>query len=247
VQLAESSKQKNQEIPVRNKVFRFALCFMLLAASFPAAAQQPQRIPQIGWIALYGSRPSRDFMNGLRERGYVEGQSIIVEYRSAQGDEERLSKIAAELVRLKPDVIVTASNATTDAAKQATSTIPIVFMHGDPISTGVVDELAHPRSNLTGLNVLSFELAGKRLELLRDAFPKLRRVAVLLNAGAPVHRRQRADMGKVAQTLDVQLQSLELRDSKLDFESISNGQSASVPKYFSCFPVQKSLSTQGGL
>jgi len=159
-------------------------------------------------------------MTGLRERGYIEGQSTIIEYRSAQGNAKRLPEIAAELVRLKPDVIVAGSNATTDAAKKATTTIPIVFGGvGDPVGDGIVADLARPGGNITGISAFSFELAGKRLELLRDAFPKISRVAVLLQAGAN-HRRQFADMQKVAQALGVQLQALEYQDLMLDFGSV---------------------------
>ncbi|HEX9147105.1 MAG TPA: ABC transporter substrate-binding protein [Candidatus Binatia bacterium] len=185
-----------------------------------AWAQQPQKVHRIGWIALDGFRPPRDFMTGLRERGYIEGQSIIIEYRSAQGSEERLSEIAAELVRLKPEVIVANGNSATDAARKATTTIPIVFKHGDPIWDRVAGSLAQPGKNLTGLSEIAFELAGKRLELLRDTFPKISRVAVLLDADGPVHRRQFADMEKVAQVLGIQLQALPLHDPRLDFDSL---------------------------
>ena len=149
---------------------------------------------------MNGSRPPRGFMTGLLERGYIEGQSIIIEYRSAQGSEKRLSEIAAELVRLKPDVIVANGNSATDAARKATTTIPIVFKHGDPIWDGVAGSLAQPGKNLTGLSEIAFELAGKRLELLRDAFPRISHVAVLLHADS-THRRQFADMQKVAQVI----------------------------------------------
>jgi putative ABC transport system substrate-binding protein len=205
---------------LRKKITVLTLGAMLLAVSFPAEAQQPKKIPTIGWIAFDGSRPNRDFMTGLRELGYIEGQSVIVEYRSAQGREGRLSEIANELVRRKPDVIVADSNAATDAAKKATTTIPIVFAgYGDPVGDGIVAGLARPGGNITGLSAFSFELAGKRLELLRDAFPKISRVAVLLHASA-THRRQFADMQKVAQALDVQLQALEYQDLMLDFGSV---------------------------
>src|SRR5215475_8180316 len=192
---------------------------MLALIEGPAGAQQSKKIPRIGWIGFNGSRPPRDFKAGLRERGYVEGQSVIIEYRSAEGNEKRFSEIAAELVRLKPDVIVANSNAATNAAKKATSTIPIVFLNGDPIGDGVVGSFAHPGKNLTGLSEVSFDLAGKRLELLLDAFPKISRVAVLLSADA-THRRQFADMQKVAQALGVQLQALEYQDLRLDFDSV---------------------------
>ena len=129
------------------------LIFTLLALTEDVASpQQPQKVHRIGWIAFNGSRPPRDFMIGLRERGYIEGQSIIIEYRSAQGSEKRLSEIAAELVRLKPEVIVANGNDATDAARKATTTIPIVFEHGDPVWDGVVGSLAQPGKNLTGLS-----------------------------------------------------------------------------------------------
>src|SRR5262245_16996758 len=163
---------------MRKRIFLFFLSALLPVAIHLAGAQQPQRISRIGWIAFYGSRSTRDFMTELRERGYIEGESIIIEYRSAQGREERLSEIAAELIRLNPDVIVAESNAATDAAKKATTTIPIVFMHGDPLWDGVVGSLAQPGGNLTGINSLSFELAVKRLELLRDTFRNISRIAV---------------------------------------------------------------------
>jgi putative ABC transport system substrate-binding protein len=176
--------------------------------------QQPQKIPRIGWIAFGGSRPPRAFMTRLRELGYIEGQNlIIIEHSSAQGREERLPQIAGELVHLNPDVILAESNAATHAVKKATSTIPIVFMDGDPVWDGTVGSLAQPGKNLTGLSDVSFELAGKRLELLREAVSKVSTVAVLLDGGAPVHARQFADMKKVSQALGVQLQALELRDS----------------------------------
>ena len=197
----------------------FIITLLGLTGGF-SGAQQPQKVHRIGWIALDGFRPPRDFMTGLRERGYIEGQSIIIEYRSAQGSEERLSEIAAELVRLKPEVIVANGNSATDAARKATTTIPIVFKHGDPIWDRVAGSLAQPGKNLTGLSEIAFELAGKRLELLRDTFPKISRVAVLLDADGPVHRRQFADMEKVAQVLGIQLQALPLHDSRLDFDSL---------------------------
>jgi putative ABC transport system substrate-binding protein len=205
---------------VRKKVIQIALSIMLLTVSQPAAAQQSKKISRIGWIAFYGSRSTRDFMIELHERGYIEGESIIIEYRSAQGREERLSEIAAELIRLNSDVIVAESNAATDAAKKATTTIPIVFIHGDPLWDGVVGSLAQPGGNLTGINSLSFELAAKRLELLWDAFPRISRVAVLLNADARVHRRQFVEMEKVAQVLGIQLQALEFRNTSLNFDSV---------------------------
>lgn len=159
-------------------------------------------------------------MTEIRNLGYIEGQSIIIDYRSAEGSEERLSKIAIELVRHQPDVIYAGGNSATDAVMDATNTIPIVFSHGDPIWSGVAGSLAQPGKNLTGLNEMSFELAGKRLELLRDTFPKISRVAVLLVADASVHIRQFADMEKVARVLGVQLQALRYKSSLISLDAV---------------------------
>jgi putative tryptophan/tyrosine transport system substrate-binding protein len=204
---------------MNKSIMALALCGMLFALSLPAEAQQPKKIPRIGWIAFSGSGPPRGFMIGLGELGYVDGQSIIIEYRSAQGRGERLAQIAAELVRLKPDVIVAPNYAATAAAQKATTTIPIVFTYGDPVGMGTVGSLAQPGKNLTGLDSFAFELAGKRLELLREAFPKISRVAVLLHADAN-NRRQLADMQNVAQSLGIQLQALEYRNVTVDFDSV---------------------------
>jgi putative ABC transport system substrate-binding protein len=202
------------------KIFLLILIIALpaLTGGF-APAEQSKKIPRIGWIAYDASTPPKAFITELRERGYVDGRSIIIEYRSAQGRYERLPEIAVEVVRLKPDLIVANSNDATEAAQKATTTIPIVFEHGDPVGMDTVGSLAQPGKNLTGVSEVSFELAGKRLELLRDAFPKISRVAILLHADA-VHRRQFVDMQNVARSLGVQLQALEYRDLMLDFDSV---------------------------
>src|ERR1043166_762128 len=117
---------------------------MLSIASI-AQAQQPKKIPRLGWIEYEGSRPPRGFITGLRERGYIEGQSIIINYRSAQGKYERLSEIAAELVRPQPDVIVADGNDATQAVKKATATIPVVFAtYGDPVGDRLINSLSRP-------------------------------------------------------------------------------------------------------
>ena len=203
---------------MREKILLFVVAILLPFVQ-PTQAQQPKKIPRIGWIDIDGSEPRRAFLSGLRERGYIEGQSVIIEYRSAKGRYERLSQIAAELLRLKPDVIVTGGNDATDAAKKATTTIPIVFAtYGDPVGDSIVASLARPGGNMTGLSFLSVELSGKRLELLRDAFPKISRVAVLLDPDAPVHRRQFVEMKNLAKTLGVELLVLGPRGPKPDFK-----------------------------
>jgi ABC-type uncharacterized transport system substrate-binding protein len=203
---------------MREKILLFVVAILLPFVQ-PTQAQQPKKIPRIGWIDIDGSEPRRAFLSGLRERGYIEGQSVIIEYRSAKGRYERLSQIAAELLRLKPDVIVTGGNDATDAAKKATTTIPIVFAtYGDPVGDSIVASLARPGGNMTGLSFLSVELSGKRLELLRDAFPKISRVAVLLDPDAPVHRRHFVEMENLAKTLGVELLALGPRGPKPDFK-----------------------------
>jgi putative ABC transport system substrate-binding protein len=159
------------------------------AAAWPlyARAQQPSRLPTIGLLGV--STPSAwghwvaAFVQRLRELGWTEGRTVAIEYRWAEGRTERFAEIAAEFVRLKVDVIITAANAVL-AAKQATSVIPIVFvLANDPVSTGLVASLARPGGNVTGLSIQSTDLAGKRLELLREVIPGLRRLAILTNVG----------------------------------------------------------------
>ncbi len=166
------------------KIIGFALTAVLLALSFPAQAQQPKKVPRIGFLS--GSPPSsikantEAFRQGLRDLGYVEGKNIVIEWRSAEGKRDRLPALAADLVRLKVDVIVTAGPLVTRAAKEATSTIPIVMAQDpDPVGNGFVASLARPGGNITGLSRLAPELGGKQLELLKEIVPKLSRVAVL--------------------------------------------------------------------
>jgi putative tryptophan/tyrosine transport system substrate-binding protein len=176
------------------------------------AAQQPAKIPRIGYlVSRAGPGPNdQGFQDGLRELGYVEGQNIIIERRWASGNPARLPALAAELVRLKPEVIF-AGGAIAGVVQRATSTIPIVFIaDGDPVKAGLVADLAHPGGNLTGLAILADELAGKRLELLKEALPRLARVAVLRHAtsdGSHVRTTEAA-----AQALGLQLHILEVSD-----------------------------------
>ena len=176
-----------------------------------AEAQQPPRIPRIGVLAAgvpatYVSRYEA-FRRGLREFGYVEGQNIAIEYRYGEGKYERLPALAAELVRLNVDVIVASSSPETDAAKRATTSIPIVFAsHGDPVGTGHVASLAKPGGNLTGSSFMTPDLSPKRLELLKEAFPGTTRVAVLWNAANPAKVRDWYAMQAAAPVLSVTLQ-----------------------------------------
>ncbi len=160
---------------------------MLFTLCSPAQAQQPTKVPRIGYlVSRAGPGPNdQGFQQGLRELGYVEGQNIVVERRWAGGNPDRLPDLAADLVRLKVDVIF-AGGATVGAANKATGTIPIVFMaEGDPVRLGLVTSLARPGGNLTGLTVLADELAGKRLEILKEVIPRISRVAILWHSTSP--------------------------------------------------------------
>jgi len=196
---------------------------MLLAAPLAAGAQQPAKVPRIGYLSPLS--PPADsirieaFRQGLRDLGYVEGQNIAIEYRYAEGRFDRLPDLAAELVRLKVEVIVAASTPGILAAKNATSTIPIVMtLSADPVPTGLVSSLARPGGNITGLSLLSGELNQKRLELLKEVVPNLSRVAALWNPANPASRFQLKETEAAARVLGVQLQPLEVRGPDPDFE-----------------------------
>jgi putative ABC transport system substrate-binding protein len=180
-----------------------------------SAAQKPAQVPPIGYLSAGPSGPSPNieaFRQGLRALGYAEGQTIAIEYRYAAGRDDRLADLAAELVRLKVELIVTDSSPAARAARQASKTIPIVMAaSGDPIGTGLIASLARPGGNITGLSHLSPELSGKRLELLKEAFPKASRVAVLWNVANPDKTSDFRVTEAAARALGVQLQSLEVR------------------------------------
>ena len=158
-----------------------------LASVHHAEAQQPKQLPRIGYLVANfpSTNPARNeaFRQGLRDLGYVEGKSIVIEWRYAEGKPDRLPALAAELVRLKVDIIVTAGPAATRPAKEATSTIPIVMgFDNDPVGNGFAASLARPGGNITGLSTLAPEISGKQLELLKETVHKLFRVAVLGNS-----------------------------------------------------------------
>ena len=170
---------------MKKQITVLTLCAMLFTLSFSASAQQPAKIPRIGYLTADSRSAGADvraeaFQQGLRELGYVEEKSIVIEWRSAEGKRDRLSALAAELVRLKVDIIVTGGPTATRPVKEATTTIPIVMTQdSDPVGNGFVASLARPGGNITGLSNLAQELSGKRLELLKEVVPKLSRVAVL--------------------------------------------------------------------
>ena len=175
---------------MRNSIMSLALCACLFALSLPVQAQQPTNIPRIAYLGATSLTANaarvEAFRQGLRELGYVEGKNIVIEFRSAEGEQDRLPALVAELVRLKVDIIVSGGSAVTRAAKATTATIPIVMTsEGDPVGTGFVASLARPGGNITGLSTLSPELNGKRLELLKEIVPKLSRVAVIGSSKEP--------------------------------------------------------------
>lgn len=194
---------------MKKTIIGFALSAVLLALSFPSAAQQAKRIPRMGYLTL-GSGPREtevEFKQRLRDLGWVEGQNVTIEYRWAANDMDRLPILAKELVELKVDVIVASATPVIQAAKNATTTIPIVMMGAaDPVGFGLVASLARPGGNVTGLSLQSHELAGKRLELLKEIVPKLTRVAFLAHGGDPAHKLFLKEAQDVAPKIGLQIQ-----------------------------------------
>jgi putative ABC transport system substrate-binding protein len=194
------------------------LALTLFGVPLAAEAQPAGKVPRIGVLMpdFPGPQSSRSidaFRQGLRDLGYVEGQTITIESRWAEGRTERFSDLAVELVRLKPDVIVTSGAPAVLAAKQATSTIPIVMAQiNDPVGLGLVGSLARPAGNITGLANVHSELAGKQLELLKEAEPKVSRLAVLWNPANPGAELFLRHMRHASQAVGVTLQPVEIRD-----------------------------------
>jgi ABC-type uncharacterized transport system substrate-binding protein len=186
-------------------------------AAWPLAARaQPTRLPTIGFFSAGSAAPLSSWVAALvqrlRELGWIEGRTVAIEYRWAEGRNERLAEIAAEFVRLKVDIIVTHSAAPVIAAKQATAVIPIVFaVAADPLGTGLVASLARPGGNVTGLSSRTGDLAGKRLELLRELIPSLRRLAIMANVDAPGAVLEVADVQASARALGLEVVRSEIR------------------------------------
>jgi putative ABC transport system substrate-binding protein len=199
----------------RRIIFCLPLTLLLLTV---AQAQQPTKIARVGYLT--GATPDGQsarieaFRQGLRELGYVEGKNIIIEYRYAELKPDRLPALAAELVRLKVDVIVTSATGMTLAAKNATNTIPIVFTQdGDPVANGFVASLARPGGNITGLSNLSPEISGKQVELLKEIIPKLSRVAVLgPSVTNPSNAQRLREIERAAGAFKVKLQYLDVKN-----------------------------------
>ena len=212
------------------------IAVVLLAFRVAVEAQQPKKVPRIGYLSVSSpsamSTRTEAFRQGLRELGYVEGKNIVIEWRSAEGKRDRLPSLAAELVRLKVDIIVTAGPPATRSAKEATVTIPIVFAQdGDPVASGFVASLARPGGNITGLSTLAPELSGKRLELLKEIVPRLSRVAVLGNSTNPANAQVLKETELAAGVFGVKLQYLDVLDPKdieTAFRAASKGRADAV-------------------
>jgi putative ABC transport system substrate-binding protein len=203
---------------VTTKFLIWLLATILLTPALPADALQPKKVPRIGFLWA-SSGPSPDARagvhQGLRELGYVDGETIAIEYRYAQGKFERLPVLAAELVRLRVDIIVTGGSTATRAAKEATSAIPIVMTNdNDPVASGFVVSLARPASNITGVSTLRPELSGKRLDLLKEIVPGLSRVAVLGASDNPGNAQALKEVEVAAAASKVQLHYLDIRSPK---------------------------------
>jgi putative ABC transport system substrate-binding protein len=221
---------------MNRKIKLWLLATVLLTTVSLGEAQQPTKIPRIGYLApsFLSNNPARTeaFRQGLRELGYVDGKNIVIEWRSPEEKADRLAALLTELVRLKLDVIVTGGSSVTRAAKEATSTIPIVMANdGDPVGNGFVASLARPGGNITGLSSLAPELSGKRLELLREIVPKLSRVAVIGTSTNPANGEALREMELAAGAFGLQLQSLDVRDPKgieTAFRTASKGRAEAV-------------------
>jgi len=221
---------------MKKKITVLTLSAMLFALAFSVDAQQPTKVPRIGYLtntSLSGnSARTEAFRQGLRELGYVEGKNIVIEWRYLEGKPDRLLSLAAELVRLKVDIIVTAGPLATRAAKEGTSTIPVVMAQDpDPVGNGFVASLARPGGNITGLSRLAPELSGKRLELLKEIIPKLSRVAVFGTSTQPGSAQMIREVELAAKAFGVKLQYLDLlspKDIETAFREAGKGRADGV-------------------
>ena len=209
---------------MNKKIYWPALVALLLVFDVPAEAQQPTKMPRIGYVSPLGDPktpgPSVEaFRQALRDLGYIEGKNIVIEFRYTEGKGDRNPSLVAELVQLKVDVLVVPGPGGISAAKQATKTIPIVIVsQDDPVAAGYIDSLARPGGNITGLTRLIRELSGKRLELLTQVVPKISRVGILWDSNSQTSMPTVfKDYEAAARALKIQLQSLEVRGSN-DFE-----------------------------
>jgi putative tryptophan/tyrosine transport system substrate-binding protein len=204
---------------MRKGFFGFTLGTMLFALCLSAEGQQAKKVPQIGFLATSSASALaariEAFRQGLRELGYLEAKNIVIEWRSAEGKLDRLPTLAAELVHLKVDIIVTTGPTATRGAKEATSTIPIVMtFDNDPVGNGFVASLARPGGNITGLSTLAPEISGKQLELLKEVVPRLSRVAVLGSLATPGNAQALKEVELAAGAFGVKVQYLDVGGPK---------------------------------
>jgi putative ABC transport system substrate-binding protein len=195
------------------------VCALLYSLCSSAEAQPPTKVHRIRYLAANSLSDNaariEGFRQGLRELGYVEGKNIIIEWRSAVGKPDRLPALAAELVSLNVEVLVSYGPTPTRVAKKATTTIPIVMsFDSDPVGSGVVASLARPGGNITGLSSLAPEISGKQLEILKEIVPRLSRVAVLGTSTVPGHSQMMREIERAAMALSVELQYLDVLSSK---------------------------------
>lgn len=204
---------------MRNKVSGLIVCALLLVLCSSAEGQQPKKVSHVAYLSAASASEAlprtEAFRRGLRELGYVEGKNIALEFRYAEGKFDRLPALAAELVLLKVDAIVTAGPSVTRPVREATIAIPIVMTNdSDPVGSGFVASLARPGGNITGLTSLALELSGKRLEILREIIPKLTRVAILGTSDIPGNAHALKETELAAGALGVQTQYLDIRAAK---------------------------------
>jgi ABC-type uncharacterized transport system substrate-binding protein len=233
---ATNQRSNNSALIPQRSLLVVALCALLFALCGPLSAQQAKKIARIGFLgatsASANSARLEAFRQGLRELGYVEGKNIVIEYRYADGKPLRLPALAAELVGLNVNVIVSGGAAATWPAKQATATIPIIMTgDNDPVRSGFVASLARPGGNVTGLSTLTNELSGKRLELLKEIVPRLSRVAVMGAANTPGNEQALKDTELAAKALRLQVQPIDVlsrNDIETAFREAVNGNADAV-------------------
>src|SRR5262245_4684204 len=217
---------------MKAKILAYALPALILATIHLCEAQPAGKVPRVGYVAGSGEADNpgsnlEGFRQGLRDLGYVEGKNVQVEYHYAKGKADIVPRFVAELVQLKVDVLVLSQLSAIRAAKQATKTIPIIMVTSvDPVAAGLIDSLARPGGNITGLTVLTRDLSGKRLELLQEVVPTISRVGILLVADSPFAGTFFNEYEEAARALKIRLQSMEVRSQNPDFE----GAFHNVPK-----------------
>ena len=217
---------------MKSKSVFWLLITVLLITFSSTDAQEPKKLSRLGILTFNLSRADENFISffqELRRLGWIEGQSIAFEFRTAEGSTDRLSRLAAELVQLKVDAILASATPPALAAQKATSTIPIVFsLVADPVGSGLVATLAQPGANITGVSNVNTDLAGKRLELLKETFPVLSRVAVLSNPADRISASQLKEVELAARSLGLQLQLYEARDRK-DIDELTSAWAKARP------------------